>query len=206
MLYKTLFFSFLICYLFIFLSFYNKENPTSSMEMRHFRPLGLLAIPALVVVAIDSNKYLQISLKLIILLSCLYGPISFAQRKLATHSHGVKSHQGFTQELIDGPSLAFITKIDETADKNTLFYVTSPDLGLEITNARVIATQADFEEIKDLKKRKYYGKVSNLYIVLPNYFEGNGKAKVIVNSFINYKKMQKSKLSDQYNLYKLSIH
>jgi hypothetical protein len=203
-LYKTTFFSFLLSFLVIFLYFYNKENPTSSLEMRHFRPLGILAIPAIVLAATDLGKYLKITLCLFLFISCLYGPLSFIQRKFATYKHGTNSRQGFTHELIDAPSLAFIYKADKSADHNTVFYVTSPDIALEINNARVIATQADFEVIEDLKKRKYRGTVNRVYILLPNYFEDNGKAGVIVSSFVNYKKVIKSKLSDEYNLYTLS--
>lgn len=174
------------------------------MEMRHFRPFGLLVIPALVLFISERGRVYKFPLLLLITVSCLYGPLSFIQRKITTYNHGVIGNQGFTQELIDAQSLALIYKIDKAADENTLFYITSPDIALEIEHARVIATQADFENIEELKKKKYFGSVKDLYILLPKQFEINSKETIILQSFVDYKKIIKSKISKQYYLYKLS--
>ncbi len=202
-LYKSVFFSFLFTFVLIFLYFHNRISPVSSLEMRHFRPLGLIVVPAIILAISQAKNIPKKCLFILVVLSCAYGPLSFAQRKLATYHDDIQGSEGFTQDLLDYKTLHFIRQIDSKADPNTLLYVTSPEIALELKNLRYIATQADFESSDVLEDKKYLGSVQNLYILLPSTFETNGKEKIIINSFKNYKGAVKSKLSENYNVYKL---
>jgi hypothetical protein len=142
-------------------------------------------IPAIIhLVLMQKNriiKYLSIGL---IFISVLYGISSFIQRSLSL-SNNPKSALGFRHEIIDNETLEYIKSQDAKLSRS-VFYLTSPEIGLEISRNTTILSHADFESLDVLKNRTYKGRSENLLVVLQKRFSVNGKQQAILNSFIDY--------------------
>lgn len=201
--YKLILFSFTLTYVTIFLFFYNKTEPTSSLEMRHFRLVGLLCLPGVLVLIKNTKAYLlKKTISTIIAISLIYGPFSLLQRKYGALNNYVAGSRGFTLSIIDKEALNKLTEIDTRSDTNTLLYITSPDIALEVKNARKIVSHADFDTLDALRNNKYHGKSNNLYLILQKHFTNNGKEQAIFNSFKNYQNFQLIYSSSSFNFFK----
>ena len=188
--YKKLCLSFFATYTIIFLFFYNKTEITGSLEMRHFRSVGLLFTPGILLLLKRHLKsyFLFLIFSSVILVSSLYGLSSFAQRKLTSYKNAFVGRQDFTQEIIDKETLSFLYKLDEGLNNQDIIYVTSPEIGLEIINARVIISSADFATENELASKTYFGRVRHIYLCYQSRFENSKKQTAIINSFKSYHK------------------
>jgi hypothetical protein len=156
---------------------------------RYFVPVSLMLLPFLISVR---PRILPVPL--------LVGILPFA---LALVSYGILSNvhhvlsigavplggEGFRQPSASRELLDFIhSKYDHPAGARAdrVVYVPSPEITIEIRNARIISTVADFEPVQMLRQRQYFGKVSELVLLMPNKFETNGKADAILRSFVDY--------------------
>lgn len=92
-------------------------------------------------------------------------------------------HSTANQAVVD-----FIRKIDKPVSegKSTLIYVPSPEIGLEVRHARVLASHADFWSPETLRDQKYRGRVSRLYVIVQRRLVAQGKADLILRSFVDY--------------------
>lgn len=186
--YKALVFGFLITYLIVFAFLFVTGAPLT-YEDRFFRPVGLLLIPG-ILKALES-RYIK-SIKyfgyIVILGFCIYGVTSFFVRNEANKRFNNIGLNGFTHQNISKEALSILHYIDANIPQsNNLFYVTSPEIALEIKRNRVMSSHADFETIEKLAEKKYRGRVNNLFVVLQEKFLKNGKAEVILNSFSDYR-------------------
>ena len=88
-----------------------------------------------------------------------------------------------TPQLLD-----FIRKIDVSGPdaRRTLIFMPSPELILEVKNARSWSNHADFESIDDLRKQIRRGRVDRLYVIVQRKLLDNGKADAILRSFVDY--------------------
>jgi len=120
-------------------------------------------------------------------LACLYGVTSFVTRTMA-NAHYPMGDRGFRQMSASAEAVAFIRTIDLAGPeaKKTLIFLPSPEIALEVRNARSWSNQADFESLERLKAQVYRGRVDRLYVFVQKRLLDNGKADAILRSFVDY--------------------
>lgn len=171
------------CFLLIWMA-----GKSLSFDDRHFKIPSLLLLVGVVHAFVDGRSIvLKLSFGAVAGLACLYGLASFVTRTEASSQYpmGVR---GFRQMGASAEAIAFIRTIDiPGADaRRTLVFLPSPEIALEVQHARVWANHADFESIDVLKDRVYRGRVDRLYVFVQKKLLGNGKADVILRSFVDY--------------------
>jgi len=186
-LYKALVIGFLTTYVTVFALFFVLGLPVSYGD-RYFRPLGLILIPGVLeVLKSYSKRYFKYLGYTAILVFCIYGLTSFFVRSEANKSSNNIGLNGFTHCIISKEALSVIHYIDANIPQdNDLFYVTSPEIALEIKRNRVVSSHADFQSIEELSQTRFPGRVDNIFVVLQGKFLKNGKAEAILNSFSDY--------------------
>jgi len=186
--YKITLISFFIVFLAIFIVFYLKGS-TISYEWRHFRPAGLLFLPGMLYV-IYRKKNLRVSkliFSIFLVFMCFYGLFGFFNRKVYFKDKLVTSNQAFVYG-IDKEALIILRQLDESLTfGNNLFYVTSPEIALDIRNNRWMVIHADFISVDELKSKSYFGVTDNLFLFLQKSLKINGKEEAIIGSFKDYK-------------------
>ncbi|MDP3241411.1 MAG: hypothetical protein Q8M69_13375 [Reyranella sp.] len=159
-----------------------------SFEERHFRIPSLLLFVGVVQVFTASRSWLmRISFAAVAGLACLYGVTSFVTRTIA-NSHYAMGDRGFRQINASAEAVAFIRTIDLAGPdaKKTLIFLPSPEIALEVRNARSSSNHADFEPLEALKSQVYHGRVDRLYVFVQKRLLSNGKADAILRSFVDY--------------------
>lgn len=188
-IFTLLFISCNIVFILYFINMYNHichGGGSWSYVMRYFRMLGLLFMPLVVHAFFTLNKLKQAVVVLFVAVLSLYGISSFIHRRAFMRDNMSLGREYFYMD-IDRPVLDYIHATDDSlVTGNNIFYLTSPEMVLEIKHNRVIPVHADFNPLEKLAATRYYGKVDRLYLVLPKKFELNGKAKAIENSFVAY--------------------
>jgi hypothetical protein len=96
--------------------------------------------------------------------------------------------RGFRQMNATAEAIAFIRTIDLAGPdaRKTLIFLPSPEIALEVRNARNWSNLADFDSLEDLKAQAYRGRIDRLYVFVQRKLLGNGKADAILRSFVDY--------------------
>ena len=120
-------------------------------------------------------------------LSVLYGLASYLQHA-RTNLADPLGARGFRLHIARPPALAYLRSIDKLDSDGTppLIYVPTPEIGLELRQARVIAVHTDFESAQVLASRFYHGRVPRLYVLLQTPLIADGKADIVLRSFADY--------------------
>jgi hypothetical protein len=173
-----------------------------SYEARHFRIVGLLAIPG----AIYLFTQFKTPFKVVFILGWLI--IAFFSVRLLIS--GLKYNlnltaygpSGFSQPSIDKPSLKYLQMLDQQNPGKAIFVFVTPDLGLDVMHNRFITLETVEQDNIDTYHDDYlYSGHSNpLYILLPASYSTNGKVTVIRNCFPDYNNFTVKKLSKNYIL------
>lgn len=157
------------------------------LEERHFRGPSLILFVGVVHAFIGArSRLLQAAFAGVAGLACLYGVASFAQRVQA-NTHYAMGERGIRQ-MVPPEVVAFVRTIDRPGPEalRTLIFMPSPEIALEVRHARFWSNHADFEPIEDLRKEVYRGRVDRLYVIMQKKLLGEGKADVILRSFVDY--------------------
>lgn len=164
------------------------KGSSISFDERHFRIPSLLLFIGVVEAFIGSRSWLlRLSFVAVAGLACLYGVTSFVTRT-AANSHYAMGDRGFRQMNASAEAIAFIRTIDLAGPdaKKTLIFLPSPEIALEVRNARNWSNQADFDSLETLKSQVYRGRVDRLYVFVQKRLLSNGKADAILRSFVDY--------------------
>lgn len=159
-----------------------------SFDERHFRVPSLLLFIGVVQAFTTSRSWLlRLPFAAVVGLACLYGVTSFVTRTVA-NSHYPMGDRGFRQMSASAEAVAFIRTIDLAGpdSKKTLIFLPSPEIALEVRNARSWANQADFESVDELEAQVHRGRVDRLYVFVQKRLLDNGKADAILRSFVDY--------------------
>jgi hypothetical protein len=159
-----------------------------NLEERHFRiPSLLLFVGVLQAFTTSRSWLLRTSFVVVAGLACVYGVTSFVART-AANSHYPMGDRGFRQINASAEAIAFIRTIDLAGPdaRKTLVFLPSPEIALEVRNARSWSNHADFEPLEALKSRVYRGRVDRLYVFVQKRLVSNGKADAILRSFVDY--------------------
>lgn len=165
------------------------HGATIGQEERYFRPLSLLLLVGAVQAFLTvPSKLLRLCGALLALVGALYGLAAHARHVVVNLGHplGVRD---FRHSTANDAVIKFIRTIDvPSPDRgSTLIFVPSPEIGLEVRNVRVMANHADFWSIEDMRNQKFRGRVPRLYIIVQQKLVGEGKAKAMMASFVDYK-------------------
>lgn len=159
-----------------------------SFDERHFRIQSLLLFVGVVQAFTAGGSWLlRISFVVVTGLACLYGVTSFVTRTVA-NSHYAMGDRGIRQMNASAEAVAFIRTIDLAGPdaRKTLIFLPSPEIALEVRNARNWSNQADFDSLETLKSQVYRGRVDRLYVFVQRRLLSNGKADAILRSFADY--------------------
>jgi hypothetical protein len=158
------------------------------VEDRHLRIVSLALLVGIVQAARSTpNRWLRATFAAVVLVSSLYG-IASAVEHAHTNLGRPLGSRGFRHQTADAAVLAYIRSIDDatTDRRSTLIFVTSPEIALEVHNARVMGNHADFDTAEKLRNRLNHGQVPRLYVLVPQSLIGNGKAEAILRSLVDY--------------------
>ena len=138
----------------------------------------------------------------VVALSCLYGVYSFVNREMEILENYPLGASNFRQGNIDAEALSFLHETDQRLTAgNNLFYLTSPELGLEVRQNRVMSVHADFTSLEKLESLEYSGRCDNVFLFLPRKFQENGKEAAIQASFLDYESFQLIKETDNFRIF-----
>lgn len=158
------------------------------IEERYFRTTSMLFLVGVVQCFFDpSSKPLRAAMLAVVALSSVYG-LGSQVVHLKDNVARPMSLRGFRQSAANRAVMDFIHAIDVPKPDagSTLIYVPSPEIGLDVRRVRVMAIHADFIPAKELAKIVYHGRVPNLYVIVPDKLLADGKAELLVRSFVDY--------------------
>lgn len=161
---------------------------TVGLEERHFRAPSLILLVGVVHAFIATrSRLLQILFAAVAGLACLYGLASFVTR-IETNMRHPLGERGIRLLNVSPELIAFIRKIDLPGPdaRKTLVFLPSPEIALEVRNARAWSNHADFQSIDELERDVRRGRVDRLYVIVQRKLVGDGKAAVILKSFVDY--------------------
>jgi len=182
----------------VFFSYMFLKQAAISYEGRHFRIIGLLAIPGIVYLFFRSK--VGRVLFFIIWIVFIYIGFIFFKGEFKANKQASRGNSGISQQLYDEATMREITTIDR-AHKDAIFVVMSSDIAAEINNNRVITVDTESITDSDGSKLRYTGKSGPIYILMPGEYVTNGMKEGIINSFTGYHKFAFKQLSPDYYLY-----
>lgn len=160
-----------------------------SNEERHCRPAALLLTAGVVEAFLGARSLLVRGLFAgLAALSVLYGVGSWVNH-VRHNLQDTLGQRGVRLHSVPGPVLRFVREIDrpDADGDRPLILVPTPELALDIRQARILTTDADFQSLAELTAEPRSGRVRRLYVVLPLSLERNGKADAILKSFVDYR-------------------
>ena len=160
-----------------------------TMDERHFRSLSLLLLVGLVEAClVSSRRIVRAGFAGLAGLAALYGVASCLQHarsnlKVPLGDRGVRLSNASAEVL------AFVRQLDKAAagDDGIMVYLSMPELTLEMPNTRSLTSHADFDPPEQLLTDVYRGRVKRLYVILQKTLVANGKAEIILKSFVDYR-------------------
>lgn len=175
---------------------------SSTTEARHFRPSGMVLLPGVLTLAFTSSRRLvRVAGAMLVIIVGLYGTASYATRLRYLAGRNAVGSQGFTHTIIDRETLHWLAQKDRDLSPGAaLFYLTFPEIALEVPHSRVVLTHADFESAELLSSRVYRGTVPHLFVVLPQVFVESGKDRIILSSMHDYSRWNSEQVG-QFRIY-----
>lgn len=161
---------------------------TVGLEERHFRAPSLILLAGVVhAFTATKSRLLQVLFATVAGLACLYGLASFVARTETSLRHPL-GQRGVRLLNVSPEVIAFIRKIDLPGPdaRKTLVFLPSPEIALEVRNARKWSNHADFQPIDELARDIHRGHVERLYVIVRRKLVGDGKAAAILKSFVDY--------------------
>ena len=157
-------------------------------DERHFRPIALLLTVGLVEAFMGARSRIAHGVfALLAGIAVAYGVMSFA-RQVQTNLDAPLGARGVRLRSVSAPVLDFLRTVDVpdgTGDR-PLVLVPSPEIALELRNARILTTHADFELPEELATQVRHGRVRRIHVLLTRSMERNGKADIILRTFAGY--------------------
>ncbi len=159
-----------------------------SLEERHLRPIALLLTVGVVEAFMGSRSPVARGLFLLAAgLAVAYGLASFA-RHVRANLHEPLGSRGMRLNTLTPQVLDFLRAVDRVDGKGDrpVILVPTPEVALEIRSARVLTTHADFESPASLAAQPRHGRVGQIHVLLGRPLERDGKADIILRSFVDY--------------------
>jgi len=175
-----------------------KQFPIS-YEARHFRIIGLLAIPGFI-----QLLYRRTFGKVIFFVGwAVFTYVGFAYfiREFADNRNAARGSLGLSQQNYDTATMKEILRLDNRYPNKAVFVVMSPEIGAEITHNRVIAIDPEMASSGDFSKITYKGRSGRLFILVPGALMAKNGDPPILKSFAGYHHFASKQLSPDFYLY-----
>ncbi|MFI5136868.1 MAG: hypothetical protein ACHQIM_03515, partial [Sphingobacteriales bacterium] len=170
-----------------------------SMESRHFRIIGILIVPGLMVWVARFKPVFRFLFVLVFAGIAIHS-FSYLINGYKVNSTYAKGTTGIAQPNIDQASLDQILKLDKEK-RNIMFIFIGDDIGLELKNNRFATLPPIRDDLKiKTDDYRYEGFAGPLYIILPENYRG-AKEEMIVQSFPGYAGFNVTMLSKNFVLY-----
>jgi hypothetical protein len=171
------------------------------MEERFFRPITLILLIGVVHAVLVSGRPLRLAMAAIATLGMTYGVVSYFVR-LDYNRHVPISERGFRHGTLTAAGQALLRRElpGPYGTKDTVVLVPWPEIGLDIKGARVLGINGD--SAAALRTRTYKGRVKRLYVLVENRYVADGRAALILQSFLDYDRGQWTAVAaSDYTLY-----
>jgi hypothetical protein len=177
----------LIVYGAVFIWFY-ATRAAVSFEERHYLPAGLLLLPCTVfALRYTGGRVWRWAGTGVLAGLCGYGLASFASNARHRAVADAVGRYTFTHTTLTRVALAELHRIDdETTAQRVTFYVTMPEIALEVQRGRAITIPVDSWSENFVRSFRFVGRVPRLVLVLPGKFAGNGKVDLVEHEFPDY--------------------
>jgi hypothetical protein len=183
----------------VFFIYLYLKQAAVSMEGRHFRMLGLLALPGVIYLA-SKFKATKIIFG-VIWIGFFYWEAKTFMLDFKYNLHAPRASSGLSQQAYDQPTLDTLVKLDNAQKNKAIFVVPNPDISIEIQHNRLITLTFDDMDINDIKAARYTGNGGIIYMLMPVRYVKNGMANLAVKSFVNYHHFKQQQLSKSFYLY-----
>lgn len=157
------------------------------LQERYFRPFSMLVLVGFVHMFVEApNRLVRALFGFGAILLSLYGLSSFVVHAREDLRHPL-GNRGFRQHIASAATIDFLHSIDAVGPDGSrpMVLVPSPEIGLDLEHARVLAILPDFEDASLLRSRVYRGRVPLLYVVIQKRLVAEGKADIILRSFVD---------------------
>jgi len=170
-----------------------------SYEARHFRILGILAIPGVI------HLLLKWRISKVIFIGgwCLitWLSIGYLSREFAYNRGAARGNLGLSEQLYDPLTMKEILKLDREYQGDAVFVLMSPDIGAEIVNNRVIVMNTETAPNAVFSGVCYKGKGGPIFILVPAAFCTSDIKPALNKMFSGYRNFSAKRLSAGYYLY-----
>lgn len=171
-----------------------------SYEARHFRIIGILITPGVFYLLSQARLAFRAGFAVLAMVIAYFSLQFYLTGYKSLRQEDPHGKSGIAQQFIDAGSLKYINDLDNRY-RSAVFVFTSPDLGLEVTNNRVVTLPALGPEIAiNFDQYVHRGHAGPLFILLPQKYVGV-RANVILKCFPGYKGFTFKELGDEYLLY-----
>jgi hypothetical protein len=162
-----------------------------SMEERHVRPMGVVILVSLVVVAMTAQRHgwRRWVVAGLCAIMASYGLGSFAFRALnAYQADAYDAPSGMQQAIVDPPALEFLRAAYAQEGRDALFVIPSPEIALALpVGARIIATHLDFTPESDIARLKFRGVIpGTVFVVMQSRLLPTAKGQALLAAFADY--------------------
>jgi hypothetical protein len=161
-----------------------------SLEDRHFFPVGAVLLPAFVEMArAGASRTWRIVARLGLGVACAYGAVALFVHARQLSGVDNVGRGGFTQHVISREALSLLHDLDDAASSQgieTLVYVPSPEISLELRHVRVMSTDDLFVPAEILRKKVMHGRVPLLVVLTSSALKDGGRDEIIRRGFVDY--------------------
>ena len=183
----------------VFFTYLYLKQAAVSFEGRHYRIIGLLAIPGIVYL-VSKAKISRIAFGIVWIAFICWEfktfKTEFNYNRHASHGISGLSQQAYVQSTLDE-----LSALDAQHPNQAIFVIPSPDIAIELPHNRIITLDIEDMTSQEFAELKYAGNGGIIYILMPVSYEKNGTAKGICKSFVNYHHFEVKPLDKDYRLY-----
>jgi hypothetical protein len=161
-----------------------------SMEERHVRPIGVVILISLVVIAMTAQRHgwrRRVVAGLCAIMAS-YGLGSFVFRALnAYQADTYDAASGLQQAIVDRPALDYLRAAYAQEGRDALFVIPSPEVALALPlGARIIATHLDFTPESDIACLRFQGVIPGTVFVVMQSRLLPTKGQALLHAFADY--------------------
>jgi hypothetical protein len=170
-----------------------------SYEARHFRILGLLAVPGVIHLL---SKW-RTTKVLFVCGWCAFTWLSvgYFSREYSENRRAARGNLGLSEQLYDTSTMKEILKLDSQYHGDAVFVLMSSDIGAEIVHNRVIVLNTEITPGSIFSGRCYSGKCGPLFILVPSAYCTRDIKPALNKMFTGYQNFSAKRLSADYYLY-----
>ena len=155
-----------------------------SLEDRHYRPAGALLLVLVGAAAVEARGPWRTAARALIIATVVFGFATAVSRHRVLHRLGRAGEEGFSVVDCSPAVQAEIRKIGrDTRTSHGVLYLPYPPLGLLAPTGDIIASDARNRGLDWIAERPYLGEVPALTLVLPAYYDADGRGDALRASF-----------------------